>query len=174
MYLKSWTKEVFRAKCNPQFQSVHCIAHLDCDIREVLPYLNSVLGGYTYIEEPPSVTFKLHGRLVTVHAREIAINALEDEAEADRVLAWLQEQINETWARRADITPSYESQPRPQTLRLLRLLPKTNCGKCGQPTCTVFATLMAEGAKVPSDCPIIDNDSRESMEQYLGQFRFDL
>ncbi len=32
MYLEGWTKEVFRAKCNPQFQSVHCLAHLDNDI----------------------------------------------------------------------------------------------------------------------------------------------
>jgi ArsR family metal-binding transcriptional regulator len=173
MYMEGWTKEVFRAKCNPQFQSVHCIAHLDCDIREVLPYLNSVLGGYTYIEEPPSVTFKLHGKLVTVYAREIAINALEDEDEADRLLNWLKQQINETWEKRAEISPSYQSQPRPQILELLRLLPKTNCGKCGQPTCMVFATLMTEDAKVPSDCPGLDNANRQKMKQYLSQFRFD-
>ena len=90
MYLEGWTKGVFQAKCNPQFPAVRCIAHLDNDIREVLPYLNTVLGGYTYIEEPPSVTFKLHGKLITVHAGEIAINALEDGDEADKLLHSLQ------------------------------------------------------------------------------------
>ena len=66
MLLKSYRKEIFRAKCNPEFTSVHCHAHLDQDVREVLPYLNAELGGYQFIQEPPSVTFKIHGRLITV------------------------------------------------------------------------------------------------------------
>jgi hypothetical protein len=45
MLLKGYGKEIFRPECNPQFQSLHCIAHLDQDITEVLPYLNTTLGG---------------------------------------------------------------------------------------------------------------------------------
>ncbi|MFW6099209.1 MAG: hypothetical protein ACOC79_01795 [Thermodesulfobacteriota bacterium] len=41
MLLKGYQKEIFRPKCNPGFQSVHCIAHLDQDIAEALPYLNA-------------------------------------------------------------------------------------------------------------------------------------
>jgi hypothetical protein len=40
MFLKENRKEIFRPKCNPNFQSVHCIAHLKSDVSEVLPYLN--------------------------------------------------------------------------------------------------------------------------------------
>jgi len=36
MLLRGYTKEIFRAKCNPGFQSLHCIAHLQEDISEVL------------------------------------------------------------------------------------------------------------------------------------------
>jgi ArsR family metal-binding transcriptional regulator len=71
MFLDGYSKEIFRAKCNPHFQSVHCIAHLTTDIREVLAYLNTVMGGYTYIQDPPSLTLKLKGKLITIHAREI-------------------------------------------------------------------------------------------------------
>ena len=56
MLFKHYTKEIFRPECNPNFQSVHCIARLAEDIREVLPYLNAVLGGFSYTKEPPSVT----------------------------------------------------------------------------------------------------------------------
>jgi ArsR family metal-binding transcriptional regulator len=174
MFLEGYSKEIIRAKCNPQFESVHCIAHLSRDIRDVLPYLNTVLGGYTYIDDPPSVTFKLHGKLITVHAQEIAVNALQDEREADKVLTWLQQQINETWERRDEILPSFESLPRPRIIEVLKLLPKTNCKKCGQPTCMVFATLVAEGAKVPEDCPALDEPNRGKMVSYLAEFRFDL
>lgn len=33
MLLKSYTKEIFRPECNPSFQSLHCIAHLNQDIK---------------------------------------------------------------------------------------------------------------------------------------------
>jgi ArsR family metal-binding transcriptional regulator len=98
MLLTGYRKEIFRAKCNPSFQSIHCFAHLNEDIREVVPYLNTIFGGSGYTDDPPSVTFQLHGRLISVHPIKIAINALRDEEEADIVLEWLKIQINETWA----------------------------------------------------------------------------
>ena len=53
MLLKSYTKEIFRPECNPSFQSLHCIAHLDQDIAEALPYVNSALGGFEYFRDHP-------------------------------------------------------------------------------------------------------------------------
>ncbi len=172
MLLTQYRKEIFRAKCNPNFQSVHCFAYLSVDIREVLPYLDAVLGGSGYTDDPPSVTFQLHGRLITVHPNKIAINALRDEEEADKVLEWLVVQINETWEKRSQIQPTYGVAPKPQSLEILRLLPKTNCGKCGQATCTVFSLLLVEGAKIPSDCPQIDSTKKEKLESYLSHFTF--
>jgi hypothetical protein len=37
----------------------------------------------------------------------------------------------------------------------------------------VFAAQVAEGAKGPEDCPLLDNANRERLARYLGQFRFD-
>lgn len=173
MLLKSYIKEIFRPKCNPGFQSVHCIAHLDQDIGEVIPYLNAELGGFEYLKDPPAVTFKIHGRLITIHHDRIAINALEDEDEADRVLEWLKREINQTWEKRKEITPSYESAPRPQIIEILKLLPKTNCRDCGQPTCMVFAAQVAEGGKGAEDCPALDEQKRKDLSEYLSRFRFD-
>ncbi|MGQ9859528.1 MAG: (Fe-S)-binding protein [Thermodesulfobacteriota bacterium] len=170
MLLKSYTKEVFRAKCNPSFESIHCIAHLDEDIREVLPYLNTVLGGFSYTDEPPSLTLRIHGRLITLHPREIAINALEDDVQAEKILQWLKKEINETWERRAEIQPTTGVAPRPQVFEVLKRLPKTNCKECGQPTCMVFATLVADGVKGPEDCPKLDQAGRDSLMDYLRGF----
>jgi ArsR family metal-binding transcriptional regulator len=153
MLLKTYTKEIFRPECNPSFQSLHCIAHLDEDIREVLPYLNAVLGGFEYFKDPPAVTIRVQGKIITVHPREIAVNALKDEEEAEKILAWLRREINEAWERRNEIEPRYEGTPKPKILEILKLLPKTNCRKCGQPTCMVFATKVAEGVKGSQDCP---------------------
>ena len=170
MLLTGYRKEIFRPECNPQFQSLHCIAHLDEDITEVLPYLNTVLGGHQYFREPPALTFKHHGKLITLHPREIAVNALRDEEEADKILEWLKEEINETWGKRSEIKPSFETPARPRILEILRLLPKTNCRECGQPTCMVFAAQVAEGGRGAEDCPPLCQEPKERLKEYLRQF----
>ncbi|MFH1488524.1 MAG: (Fe-S)-binding protein, partial [Pseudomonadota bacterium] len=151
MLLRSYSKEIFRPQCNPSFQSLHCIAHLDQDVSEALPYLNAVLGGFEYLKDPPAVTFRVHGKIITVHPREIAVNALKDEEEADKILQWLKREINEAWDKRDEIEPKYEGAPKPKVFEILKLLPKTNCRECGEPTCMVFAARIAEGAKGPED-----------------------
>lgn len=173
MLLKSYSKEIFRPACNPSFQSLHCIAHLDQDIREALPYLNTTLGGFEYLKDPPAVTFRVHGKIITVHPREIAVNALTDEAEADKILGWLHREINQAWENRGEIEPRHESAPRPKIFEILRLLPKTNCRECGEPTCMVFAARVAEGAKGPEQCSPITDDGRRKIEEYMSGFRLD-
>ena len=170
MLLESYRKEISRPECNPSFQSLHCLAHLDQDIGEVLPYLNTELGGFDYTPEPPSLILRTQGKIITLHPRLIAINALKDEAEADKILAWLQGEINRVWEEREHIEPSYTGMPRPQVFEILKLLPKTNCRKCGQPTCMVFAAQMAEGGKGVEDCPELQEPQLSQLREYLARF----
>jgi ArsR family metal-binding transcriptional regulator len=173
MLLTGWTKEITRAACRPEARTVHCIARLNENIGAVIPYLNAVLGGYIYSKEPPSVTFRSQGKLISVHNDHIAINALQDAAEAEKILQWLQREINDAWDRRDSITPSFHAAPRPQVMSILRLLPKTNCQKCGQLTCIVFASLAMEGGKGADDCPGLTTEQKKALQAYLAQFRFD-
>ena len=174
MLLKRYSKEIFRPECNPSFESVHCIAHLEQDISEVLPYLNAILGGFDYLKDPPAVVFRSQGKLITVHGDKIAINALRGEAEADKILAWLQREINYAWENRKSIEPSYEGTPKPKLIEILKLLPKTNCKQCSLPTCMVFAARVAEGAKNTDDCPPMDSGKKQRLEEYMSQFKFDI
>jgi ArsR family metal-binding transcriptional regulator len=173
MLLTGYAMQIFRPTCNPSFESVHCIAHLDEDISEVLPYLNALLGGTEYFKDPPEVMFQHYGKIIKVGAREIAINALEDGTEAERIIAWLKDQINTAWANRASITPRCESRNKPRIIEILKLLPRTNCKKCGRLTCTVFAAQMAEGGRSPEHCPDLSLTNQEKLTAYLAQFDFD-
>ena len=174
MILKGYHKEIIRPECNPGFESVHCIAHLHQDVSEVLPYLNAVLGGFEYVKDPPAVIFRTQGKFITVHGRKIAINALKDEVEADKILKWLKREINEAWINRDSIEPSFEGAPKPKLIEILKLLPKSNCKECGEPTCMVFAGRMAEGVKVPQDCPPLGTENKLHLEEYMRQFKFDI
>jgi len=173
MLLTGYTLEIFKSKCYSEAKGVHCFAHLDDDVREVLPYLNTVLGGFVYTKEPPALTLKNYGKLITIHPQKIAVNALSDKNEAEKIVAWLQREINETWERRAEIEPSTESMRQPVLIEVLKLLPKTNCRQCKEPTCMVFATRVIEGSKDQNDCPPIEPEKKTELQRYLSQFHFD-
>ena len=171
MLLQSYRLEIFNNECMPGAMTVQCFAHLDQDVSAALPFLNAELGGFEYIKEPPSVTFKLHGKLLTVYGRKIAVNALKNESEARKVVEWLKREINGIWENRDTVTPRYEGMPRPQVIQILKCLPKTNCRECGEPTCMVFATRVAEGAKGVDACPPLVGEQRRQLETYMHHFQ---
>lgn len=173
MLLNGYRLEIFNSKCQPGAMGVHCYAHLDEDVSCALPYVNTVLGGFEYLKDPPSVTFKAHGKLITLHGDKIAVNALKDEAEARKIVEWLKREINDAWEKRDEIKPSYQGAPRPKIIEILKLLPKTNCRECGDPTCMVFATRVAEGAKGPGDCSQMDEEQHNKLFTYMKAFNFD-
>ena len=123
MLLKGYTKRIFKPECNPSFQSLHCIAELEQDVGEVLPYLNAEMGGFEYFKDPPAVTFRTQGKIITVQERQIAINALKDEVEAEKILQWLKREINQTWENRESITPCNTAKD-----KLNKLLTRCKCG----------------------------------------------
>ena len=171
MLLTSYRMELFNNECMPSAMTIQCFAHLDQDVSAALPYLNTVLVGFEYIKEPPSVTFRAQGKLITVYGRKIAINAIKDEYEAKKIVEWIKREINDAWEKRDEIEPSYKGMPIPKMIEILKLLPKTNCRECGFPTCMVFATLVGEGAKNSSDCPALSDDNRQKLAEYLGPYQ---
>ena len=172
--LTSYRLDIFNNECMPSAMSVQCYAHLDQDVSEALPYLNATLGGFEYTREPPSVSFKAHGKLITVSGNKIAVNALKDETEAQKIVDWIQREINAAWENRATIEPRYEGLPKVQVIEILKLLPMTNCKQCGAPTCMVFATQVAEGAKAADDCPPMEEEKRKKLIAYLTPFKLDI
>ncbi|MCU0600412.1 MAG: Fe-S cluster protein [Desulfobacterales bacterium] len=171
MLLNNYTQKIFRPECNPSFESVHCIATLDEDISEALPFLNAELGGTQYYKDPPTVMFHVYGKIIKVSGREIAVNALQDEAEADKIITWLKNEINRVWENREHITPSETTPEKPKLIEILKLLPKTNCKKCGLATCMVFAAQVMEGGRGAGDCPELSSEQRLKLEDYLSQFQ---
>jgi ArsR family metal-binding transcriptional regulator len=172
MLLTGYELEIFRSKCNPETKGVHCFAHLNDNVSEVLPFLNTVLGPCVFTGVPPALMFKNYGKLITIHSRMIAINALKDAEEAEKIVTWMQREINDTWKKRLEIQPSAESMKQPVLFEVFKLLPRSNCQECGLVTCMVFANRVVEGSRDHADCPTIDPKSREELKRYLSSFFF--
>lgn len=50
-------------------------------------------------------------------------------------------------------------------VEIYRLLPKTNCGKCGTTSCFGFAVKLASGQAQTDDCPNMTTSAREALHQ---------
>jgi len=85
------------------------------------------------------LTIKKDGKLFTLHANHITLAKIEDEKEAEEILKWLKNLINETYENRDRIEPNFSKGAELKALDIYRLLPGTSCKKCGELTCLAFA-----------------------------------
>ena len=171
MLLQSYQLEVVNNHCMPSARSVNCLARLDQDVGCAIPYLNAVIEGDQFTPDPPSITFRTEGKLISVQERMITVNAVQDEAQGRKIIEWIIREINDVWEDRAKIEPRYTRTERPQVIEILKRLPKTNCRKCGASTCMVFATWMIQGAKDETQCPELLEDEKRNLKDYLVKFK---
>jgi acetyl-CoA decarbonylase/synthase complex subunit gamma len=50
-------------------------------------------------------------------------------------------------------------------IEIFKLLPKTNCGECGVPTCLAFAMSLAAGKAELSACPYVSEEAKEKLAE---------
>jgi len=50
-------------------------------------------------------------------------------------------------------------------IQIFKLLPKTNCGKCGVPTCLAFAMNLAAGKAELSACPTVSEEAKSQLAE---------
>ena len=164
--------EIFHPKCDSTKEVLHALADLEEDISPALPYLNAELGGWDYDARNHVLLLKLSaGKWITLHSRQLAIRGCRDIAEAQALVEWIKNQVNEIYDRREGITPRYTGQAGLKVMEILKLLPRQKgCRACGQPSCMVFAQLVAEGAKGPEDCLPMGEEARQKLREYLASY----
>ena len=137
-------------------------AEPSADLRDVLPYLNAVIPGAIYNHDQPALTFTMEQRIITVFPGRVSGAKLNDLEDAKQALTWLTDLINDTWARCGEIRPSYERRERLSPLMLYKLLPGTNCRRCGVPTCLAFALRLATQETTVEQClPLAEGQHSE-------------
>ena len=161
--------KVGRSFCNPEWVAV--IAELSDDISEVFPYLNAVVKNAVYTPEAQNLNFKVDAGAVSLMPREINVGQVTCEEDGIKLLDYVKQLINDTWEKRASITPVYERKEEIKAKDILDLLPKTNCRDCGLPTCFAFAVALLKGQKRLKDCPALSKvefaQDREALARLL-------
>jgi len=153
MLIEHYDLEVFTPPCDPGAERYAARARLTVDISEILPYLNATLQGAIYHPSASALTWKKGGHNIAFHAYEIATSNVEDRDGAEKELRGLIDLVNQTWERRAELTPDTTTRQKPTSMAIFKLLPQTNCKQCSEPTCYTFALKLAASQKNLADCP---------------------
>ncbi|MDI6757288.1 MAG: (Fe-S)-binding protein [Endomicrobiia bacterium] len=133
--------------CVAESGKIRYIAEFDADISATMPYLNAIFENAVYNHEGKNITLVKDGMMIGLHGRRIAAGKVKDIAAASRLNMWLVDIVNDVWRRFSEITPNYERRRKPSAVDLYKLLPQTNCGRCGEKTCIAFALNLAEEQK---------------------------
>jgi len=167
MLIESYRLEITVSTHSAQHFEYEAVAYLAADIGAVIPYLNATLESSLYVPDVPALSWRYEGHKAAFWPDRVAVDGLESRAEAETVVRQLVDLVNETWARRAELTPDTTVRQRRQPLELYRLLPRTNCGACGETTCFNFALQLAAGrAELPA-CAPLQEAGREAARQEL-------
>ena len=149
--------------CLADPEKIRVIAEVSGEIHEAFPYLNATLKGCIYNHPALTLTIKKDGKLFTLHAHHITLAKIEDEKEAEEILKWLKDLINETYEKRDQIEPNYSKGEELRALDIYKLLPGTSCKRCGELTCLAFAVkLVGQEIEVAKCNPLFS-------EEYQGK-----
>jgi ArsR family metal-binding transcriptional regulator len=154
--------------CLADPEKIRVIAEISGEIHEVFPYLNAILKGCIYNHPALTLTIKKDGKLFTLHAHHITLAKIEDEKEAEEILGWLRDLINETYENRDHIEPNYSMAAELKALDIFKLLPGTSCKKCGELACLAFAVkLVGRDTEITRCDPLFSEEYQEKRKVLL-------
>jgi ArsR family metal-binding transcriptional regulator len=153
--------------CPSEPGKIRVNAEPSCDVSELLPYLNAVLGRPIYNPAAPALTVNRDGRIITIYSHMVFMAKIHNEADARAQADWIRDALNDVYARRDEITPVYDRRQRLTELEIYKLLPGTNCKACGRLTCLAFAVELAAGRTEILRCSLLFDAAYQEKRQVL-------
>ncbi len=154
--------------CIADPEKIRVIAEVSDEIHEVFPYLNAVIKGCIYNHAALTLTIRNEDKLITLHTKHVTLTLIEDEKEAQETLDRLKDLINETYQKMDQIEPNYSEGDHLKPSDIQKLLPGTNCKKCGFRTCLAFAfKLVDQKIEVVKCLPLFSDEYKEKRKVLL-------
>jgi DNA-binding CsgD family transcriptional regulator/ArsR family metal-binding transcriptional regulator len=128
---------------------------LQKNIALLFPYINAVVEGAEYSTTPEFIRFIHDGHLCLLYGHEGAFTPVADYAGATDFLQLLLDFLENIRTRTEEIVPDHRSYSPTSPVDVLKLLPKSNCHKCGYPSCLAFAAAVSRQKASPGSCPYL-------------------
>lgn len=149
--------EIVEAGCAPGAGRYGVRIALPNDISGVFPYLNAVRENAWYDPENQILIWREAYQAFAFRPHDIRIARVEEPARAAEAARDIVGRVNAVWNDRHHITPLAATRKLPSVIDIFKLLPKTNCKRCGYATCLAFAAAVRSGeAEVDLCLPLED------------------
>ncbi len=154
--------------CIADPEKIRVIAEVSDEIHEIFPYLNAILKGCIYNHSALTLTIRNEEKLITLHAKHVTMTLIEDEKEAQTILDWLKDLINETHQKKDQIEPNHSEGDQLRPSDIQKLLPGTNCKECGFRSCLAFAFRLVDQKIEITKCdPLFSEEYKEKQKVLL-------
>jgi ArsR family metal-binding transcriptional regulator len=164
--IEKYDVKLVEPECAPGSARYGATVTLPNDISAVFPYLNATEGNAWYDHQGKVLILRWPKQVYALRPNEIRIARAEDLQQAKQLADEFIGQINNTWERHEDIAPLYEERKKLSVIDILKLLPKTNCKKCGYPTCLAYAAALRQGdAQMESCLPVCQPENVEKKQK---------
>ncbi|MPW24341.1 hypothetical protein GC105_00855 [Alkalibaculum sp. M08DMB] len=135
------------------------IAGLSDGIKDIMPYINGINPTAVYNQKQGWISFRIRQRIITLYDQELKGVYLLSETDAYEILDYVRDMINDLDSKRDEIVPDYTVAKMPSYVDIYKLLPKTNCRKCGEVTCLAFSGKLLTGMTKMEKCTPIFEES---------------
>ena len=149
--------------CAPGSARYGLLIDVPNDISPVFPYLNAILDNVSYDHENRILIWRERSQAYALRPNEIRVAPGEEPLDARLLASEIIERINRVWEERHNITPRFTEKRPPAVIDIYKLLPRTNCRKCGYPTCLAWAAALRSGEARLEQCLPLLAEQKEKL-----------
>lgn len=144
------------------------------DISEIFPYINAENEQARYFENPHYIQFVLNNNRCALYQDKVIIAPFKDRESAVEFINELTDYLNDLFDRKDSIQPDHNKYFQIPVLEIYKLLPRTNCGKCGSGTCMAFAASLSKRETAVSLCPELSGIIEDNCNSDNPELLFEL
>ena len=145
--------------------------NLNNDISAVFPYLNAILNNAWYDHQNRVLIWGEQGQRYAFRPDQILVARVQDQRHARQIVRDITDKVNDIWQERDNITPCFTEKKLPSLIDIFKLLPGTNCKRCGYLTCMAYAADLRQGEVHVQECPsLAQPEYAENKEKIAGLF----
>jgi len=136
---------------------------LDEDVSPLFPYINATVQGARFYDNPDLIQFEIDDVRCTLYPNDVMAVAFEDQDQALQFAQRLIDFLNHLYLEKDSIKPNHKKYKSISAFDFFKLLPQTNCKKCGFQTCMAFAGALSQRQTTPDKCPDFSDPIAENV-----------
>jgi ArsR family metal-binding transcriptional regulator len=138
------------------------------NISSIFPYVNAQNEQARYFENPHYIQFVINEKRCALYEDKVIIAPFKDRESVVEFINILMNYLNNLYENKDSILPNNKKYSNIPVLEIFKMLPRTNCKKCGFQSCMAFAASLGRRETQVSLCPDLYKSLQENTNQDIS------